>query len=176
MKKTERMVYCGIFIAVGLVIPFLTAQNKQLGQVLCLMHIPVLLCGFVCGKYHGLACGFTVPLLRSVIFGMPMLFPDALNMSFELAAYGFLSGLFYRLLPKKILFTYLALILSMLGGRAVYGVISFITYSASGVGFEINVYLASAFITPWMGIALQLIVIVPLTKAIKVLRRKANEG
>ena len=174
MKKTEKLVYCGIFIAIGLIIPFLTAQNKQLGSVLCLMHLPVLLCGFICGKYYGLACGFTVPLLRSVIFGMPMLFPDAVNMAFELATYGFLCGLFYKLLPKKILFTYIALILAMLGGRVVYGVISFITYSATGLSFGIEAYLASAFIKPWPGIILQLLIIVPLTNAIKALRRSKN--
>ena len=65
------------------------------------MHIPVLIAGFVCGGPYGLVVGFVTPILNSVISGMPPMFPYAVVMSFELAAYGLMTGLLYKLLPKK---------------------------------------------------------------------------
>ena len=173
-KRIIKPIYCGIFIAIGFLLPFLTMQNRQLGQMLCLMHIPVFICGFMCGPYYGAACGLTLPLMRSLLLGMPLLFPDAVNMAFELATYGALSGLFYFLFPKKLPFTYLALVLAMLGGRLAYGIAAFITYGIAGLTFGIELYLTAAFITPWMGIALHIILIVPLFTAIKALRRNGN--
>ncbi len=173
-NKTVKLVYCGIFIAAGFILPFLTMQNRALGQMLCLMHIPVFICGFICGPFYGALCGFLIPLMRSLLLGMPLLFPDAVNMAFELCAYGALSGIFYKALPKKLPMMYLCLILSMLGGRVIYGLISFVTYSLSGLPFSFEVYLGAAFVTPWMGIILQLVIIVPIIVAIKALRRKPS--
>ncbi len=58
----------------------------------CPMHIPALLCGFLFGWTWGLAVGFIAPLLRSVTFGMPAMFPAAVVMVFVLAVYGGLAG------------------------------------------------------------------------------------
>ena len=71
MKSLLRMVLAAMFIALGLVMPFITGQIPEIGSMLLPMHIPVLICGFVCGWKYGLAVGFIVPLLRSFIFGMP---------------------------------------------------------------------------------------------------------
>ena len=90
-----------IMLALALVLPFLTGQIPEIGSMLCPMHLPALLCGFMCGWPWGLAVGLISPLLRSVIFGMPPMFPTAVSMAFEMAAYGAVSGLLYRLLPKK---------------------------------------------------------------------------
>ena len=123
MKKqsTRKLVFAALLLALGLVLPFLTAQIPQVGSMLLPMHLPVLLCGFVCGWPYGLLVGAVTPLLRSMLFGMPPLYPTAVAMAFELAAYGLLAGLFYKLLPKKPVYVYVALILAMLGGRAVWG-------------------------------------------------------
>ena len=99
--KTYKMVWSGVFVALGIVLPFLTGQIQGIGKMLLPMHIPVLLCGFVCGAPYGLAVGLIVPLLRSVLFGMPVLFPTAVSMAFELAVYGCVTGILYRRLPKK---------------------------------------------------------------------------
>jgi len=69
--------------------------------MLCPMHIPVLLCGFLCGPAWAAIVGAVAPLLRFALFGMPPIFPTGTAMAFELAAYGAVSGLMYRLLPKK---------------------------------------------------------------------------
>jgi thiamine transporter ThiT len=87
-KTTKKMVLSALFIALGLVLPFFTGQIPQIGSRLLPMHIPILLCGFVCGAPFGLAAGFITPLLRSLIFGMPPMMPTAVAMAFELAAYG----------------------------------------------------------------------------------------
>ena len=178
MKKKNiiDLVYCGVFIALGILLPFITFQNQKLGQILCLMHIPVLLCGFICGPYYGLAAGFITPLLRSVILGMPPMFPVALAMAFELAGYGLLSGLLYRLLPKKVHFAYISLILAMLGGRLIYGLAAWLLYSAAGNTYSLQIFLSSAFLTPWPGILLQLVVVVPLMLAVKAAGRKTHEA
>jgi len=90
-----------IFLAVSYILPFFTAQISEIGTMFCPMHIPVILCSFICGWQWGLAVGFIAPLLRSLTLFMPPLFPTAVSMAFELAVYGFLSGFMYNLLPKK---------------------------------------------------------------------------
>jgi len=75
MKKADtlRLTLAALFVALGLVLPFLTGQIPEIGSMLLPMHLPALLCGFVCGWPCGLAVGFVMPLLRSLIFGMPPL-------------------------------------------------------------------------------------------------------
>ena len=77
----KKMIYAALCLALCMVLPFLTANNPMLGNVFCLMHIPVLLCGFICGPWWGLAVGAIAPLLRSVTIGMPPLFPTAVAMA-----------------------------------------------------------------------------------------------
>ncbi len=101
-NNTKKLVYSALFLALALVLPFLTGQIQTFGQMLAPMHLPVLLCGFVCGPVWGLAVGAVAPLLRSLLFGMPPMFPTAVAMAFELAAYGLFTGLFYRLLSARL--------------------------------------------------------------------------
>ena len=119
-KNTRKLVYSALCLALCLVLPFLIGQIPQIGQMLSPMHIPVLLCGFLCGWPWGLAVGFIAPLLRSVLFHMPAMYPGAISMAFELATYGAVSGLLYHLLPKKNGYIYVALIVAMLCGRVVW--------------------------------------------------------
>ena len=86
--SVRNIVLAGFFLAVGIVLPFFTMQIPSIGNMLLPMHIPVLICGFVCGWPLGLIVGFILPLLRSMLFTMPPMYPTALAMAFELAAYG----------------------------------------------------------------------------------------
>ena len=109
--KTKKLVLnvslSGMFLALAYVLPFLTGQIPEIGSMLCPMHIPVLLCGFVCGAPYGLVVGFIAPMLRSLTLGMPPLFSTATAMAFELAVYGLVAGLLYKALPKrKLTFTH----------------------------------------------------------------------
>ena len=116
--QIRKLTYAALFLALALVLPFLTGQIPQIGSALSPMHIPVLLCGFLVGWPWGLAVGFIAPLLRSVIFGMPVMVPGAVAMAFELAVYGLISGILYRLLPKQKWSIYVTLIVA-----ASYGVL-----------------------------------------------------
>lgn len=95
-ETTKKLTWSAMFIALGLVLPFLTGQIPQFGNMLLPMHIPVILCGLICGWRYGAIVGFVLPLLRYALFGMPVLFPTGIAMSFELAAYGFFSGFLYE--------------------------------------------------------------------------------
>lgn len=96
-----KMVLAALFLALAYVMPFLTGQIPEIGSMLCPLHIPVLLCGFICGWPWGLAVGFIAPLFRSLTLGMPPFFPTAVCMAFELAAYGGIAGWMHKVLPHK---------------------------------------------------------------------------
>lgn len=157
--KIYRMVLAAMFLALALLLPFLTGQIREIGNKLCPMHIPVLLCGFFCGPLYGLAVGLIAPLLRFFLFGMPQILPSGLAMSFELAAYGLTAGLLYRFLPKKKLSVYLSLIGAMLVGRVVWGAASFVIYGLRKTVFSWSAFLAGAFVNALPGIILQLVLV-----------------
>ena len=94
-KTTKKLTLSAMFIAVGMVLPLLTGQIQQIGSTFLPMHLPVILCGLICGWQYGALIGFILPFLRSVTFGMPPLFPTAIAMAFELATYGLVIGLIY---------------------------------------------------------------------------------
>ena len=166
-KQVRRLVYAAVFLALALVLPFLTGQIPQIGSMLSPMHIPVLLCGFLCGWPWGLAVGFLAPLLRSLIFGMPPMFPTAVAMAFELATYGCLAGLLYSLLPRKKEGVYIALIVSMIAGRVVWGVVRLILAGLSGNSFTFKMFLAGAFTNAIPGIILHIILVPVLVIALE---------
>jgi len=156
---TKRLALAALFLALGLLMPFLTGQIPALGSKLLPMHLPVLICGFVCGWPTGLVVGLITPVFRSLVFGMPPLFPTAVVMSFELAAYGFATGWFRRLFPKTNAFVYVTLILSMLLGRVVWGAASLLILGFAGRGFTWKAFMAGAFVNALPGIILQLVLI-----------------
>ena len=97
--QTKNITIAGLCLALAMVLPFLTGQIPQIGSALSPMHIPVLLCGFLAGGFWGLLVGAAAPLLRFALFGMPPLMPMGIAMAFELATYGLIAGLVYRMLP-----------------------------------------------------------------------------
>lgn len=162
MKHLNKLIVSALFLALALALPFLTGQIPQIGNMLCPMHIPVLLCGFICGWPYGLIIGLLAPPLRYLLFHMPPLFPTGLAMAFELAAYGTAAGLLYRCFPKKPVFTYLSLALSMLIGRIVWGLVRYLLTFLSDSTFGLAAFLAGGFTTALPGILLQLLLIPPI--------------
>lgn len=162
MRKQNNVVNLALsamFLALAYVMPFLTGQVPQIGSMLCPMHIPVILCGFVCGAPWGLIVGFVAPLLRSMILGMPLLFPAAVGMAFELATYGLLSGILYRAFPKKKGYIYVTMIISMIVGRLVWGIVRFACIGFDASKFGITAFWAGAVTNALPGIILQIILI-----------------
>ena len=157
--QVRRMTYAALFLALAMVLPFVTGQIPQIGAMLCPMHIPALLCGFMCGWPWGMLVGFVAPLLRSVIFGMPAMFPGAVAMAFELAVYGGMAGFLYRVLPRKKRNIYITLVVSMIAGRVVWGAVRMILAGLSGNSFTWALFAAGAVTNAIPGIILQLVLI-----------------
>ena len=167
MKESKKLVYAALFLALALILPFLTGQIQQIGAMLCPMHLPVLLCGFFCGWPWGLAVGVTAPLLRSVLFGMPVMYPIAVCMALELATYGAVSGLLYEKMPEKKSSVYLALITAMVAGRLVWGAARFVCTGLNASAFGLQAFWAGAVTTAVPGIVLQILLIPILVLALK---------
>ena len=155
---TRNIIFTALCIAIGLLLPQLVkvVPVAYPGAVLLPMHIPVLVCGFLCGWRFGAVSGIITPLLASLLTGMPPLFPNAVSMMFELAAYGLLTGLLYKLTNGKI---FLTLIGAMLGGRIVLGLVNALLFSIADNVYGLALFLSGAFITALPGIIIQLILV-----------------
>lgn len=174
-KHLYKMVISALLLAIGLYLPFLLGQVEVLGQTVSPLHIPALLCGLTCGWGWGTVLGAVLPVMRSVIFGMPPM-PTALPMAFELAAYGAVSGLLYPLLVRilrkdnHLPAMLCAIICAMLAGRIIGG-----AAKACIMGFQGNVYTLEAFVAAYftstaVGAVIHLIVVPAVTAALE----KAN--
>lgn len=158
--KTYRSVLSALFLALCLVLPIITGGIPTIGNMLLPMHIPVLFCGLICGWQYGLVIGFVAPLLRSVLFGMPPMYPVAIAMAFELAAYGLIIGLVYGLLQKRgVGALYISLLTAMVGGRLVWGLAEILLLGLAGNAFTMQAFLSGALLTAVPGIVLQLVLI-----------------
>ena len=166
-KSVARLVVAAMCLALCLVLPFLTGQIREIGSMLCPMHLPVLLCGFLCGWPWGLAVGAVAPLLRSALFGMPPLFPIAVSMAAELAVYGLVTGLLSARLPKKLGWTYVSLIAAMLLGRVAWGLVRLLLAGLSGGAFTWAMFLSGALTTAIPGIIVQLIFVPVIVTAVQ---------
>lgn len=164
MKKNHMicLVLSALFLAIGFVLPFLTGQIPQVGIMLLPLHLPALICGFVCGWPWGLLVGFVLPIARSLLLGMPPLVPTALAMAFEMTGYGAVAGLLYQRLRPGRGRVYAALIGAMLAGRAVWGLASWLIYALlTQSRFALAAFWTGGFVNAWPGMVLQ-VVLVPL--------------
>ena len=159
-EKTYKLVLSALFLALCLVLPILTGGIPAIGNMLLPMHIPVLLCGLICGWQYGVVVGFEAPLLRSVLFGMPPMYPVAIAMAFELAAYGLIIGLVYAAVHKRgVAALYISLLTAMVGGRLVWGLAEVVLLGMAGNAFTLQAFLSGALLSAVPGILLQLVLI-----------------
>ena len=158
-NEIKKMTLSAMFLALAFVMPFLTGQIPEVGAMLCPLHIPVILCGFICGWPWGLVVGFVAPLFRSFILGMPPLFPTAVCMAFELATYGAVAGWMHERLPCKKSSVYCSLLTAMIVGRIVWGVAMYICLGIGGGSFTFAAFVAGAFTNAIPGIIVQIVLI-----------------
>ncbi|MBQ8557050.1 MAG: ECF transporter S component [Clostridia bacterium] len=166
-NRILKLTLAAVCLALCMVLPFLTGQIPEIGSMLCPMHIPVLLCGFLCGPAWAAIVGAIAPLLRFALFGMPPLFPTGMAMAFELAAYGAVSGLLYRVLPRRAVNVYVALIGAMLAGRIVWGAVMLILSGVTGSAFTFAAFLAGAFTNAVPGMILHILLIPVIVLAVE---------
>ena len=165
-SSVRRLTLSAMLVAVGLLLPFLTAQIQSIGNMLSPMHLPVFIAGLTCGPAWGFAVGAVLPLLRSTLFGMPPLMPTAAAMTCELAAYGYFSGLLRKHLPKTMPMLYVALCASMLLGRLVWGIASLFFYGFVSNMFTWKIFVTNGFVKAVPGIILQFAIIPPIVRAL----------
>lgn len=160
MNNVKKLAVTAMLFAVGMVLPFFISQIPAIGKMLLPMHIPVLLCGFIVGWQYGALTGFLLPIVRGLVFGMPPLYPNAVAMAFEMAAYGFVSGYLYshaRWQCTKML--YISLVTAMLAGRLVWAFAEVILLGIGGNTFTWEMFAAGAFLNAIPGIIVQLVLI-----------------
>jgi len=165
--RLKNMILAALMLALCWLMPFITMLSPTIGSAISPMHIPVYLCGFVCGMPWAPIVGFIAPLLRSVTAGMPPLYPTAVGMAFELCAYGLVTALMNRLLPRRPLSVYAALIAAMLVGRAVWGTASVILHGLGATPFTFEMFLAGAFTNAVPGIICHIALIPPIVLALR---------
>lgn len=158
-EHIQKLVTAAMLMAVGVILPFFTGQIPQVGSMMLPMHLPVLVCGLICGWQYGGIVGFVLPLLRYALFGMPPM-PNGIAMAFELAAYGAIVGFLYNSSKWQcIVSLYRSLIIAMIGGRIVWGLASIVMFGLAGNAFTWRMFVAGAFLNAIPGIILQLVFI-----------------
>lgn len=175
MKKENlyKMILAAMFLGLGIVLPLLTGQIKEIGDSLLPMHFPVLLCGVICGKWYGLAVGFLTPIMRSFIFSMPVLYPRGIYMALELAAYGFVIGMLFYLIKKRPLwYIYVCLISAQIAGRIVWALSKNILLGFGENSVTFSAFIAEGFVDALPGIALQLILIPLIVSVVEEIKGK----
>ncbi len=176
-KDLEKIVFSAMFLALSIILPFFTSQVKEIGDSFLPMHIPVMLCGLICGAQYGLMVGFLSPIVRALVFSMPPLYPTAVWMSLELATYGFVLGLLYgKLKNKKTGYLYLCLIISMLCGRIVWGITKAILLGLGDSPFTLKAFISGGFLDAFPGIILQLILIPFIMGVVNHTKKSANKN
>ncbi|KAJ51286.1 thiamine transporter ThiT [Clostridium tetanomorphum] len=162
--NTKDLVKASLFLALGLIIPYIFHLTGIAGNILLPMHIPVLLCGFISGERCGLIIGFITPIMNSVLTGMPPIYPTAISMAFELAAYGWIAGYTFR---KKNYNIYTSLVLSMIIGRFISGFANYMFLTFGGKMFILKIFMINAFVKPIWGILIQLVIIPIIVKILE---------
>jgi len=167
MNKTKKLVLSALFLAIGILIPYIFHATGIGGSIFLPMHIPVLIAGFFIGPLYALVVGFLTPIISGILTGMPPFapLPMALIMAFELGAYGFLSGLFYEKLKLNMI---LCLILAMIGGRIIAGLMVLVLTIVFGFAqLSPWMFVWGGIVTSWPGIAIQLVFIPTLVFSLR---------
>lgn len=182
MKRNNlyRMVVTAVLLAVGMVLPFLTGQLQSIGKLISPLHIPAFICGLTCGPWWGAALGLVLPVLRSVVFGMPKLMPTAIAMMFELAAYAAVAGMLYPMMlkalkNKRLAAMLIALVIAMLAGRVAGGVAQAVILGAQGSSYGFGMFVAGYFGSNLVGAAIHLVVVPVVVLALEKAKLSPNQ-
>ena len=159
-RMLKNLTLSSMFVAVGIVFPFFTGQIPQIGNMMLPMHLPVFFCGLICGWQWGALAGFVLPLMRSFMFSVPVFYPEAVAMAFELMTYGAVSGFLYnRSKWQCIVALYRSLIAAMILGRLIWAMAEIVLLGVRGNVFTVEAFISGAFITAIPGIIIQLVFI-----------------
>ena len=171
-NKIKKIIISALFIAIGMILPMFTGNIPKVGNALLPMHLPVFLCGIICGPLLGCLVGIIIPILRSFVFGMPPLMPNAIVMAVELFTYGLVIGLLYKMFKKKnFLSILISLIFAMIIGRVAWGLSKYLILGYNNTVFTFKDFIAGGITTAIPGVIFQIIFIpsfVTLLKKMKI--------
>lgn len=160
---TKELVLSGLLLASGLILPMIFHIFGMTGTVFLPMHIPVLLGGMLLSPSLALILGMITPVISSIFTGMPVAFPMAVIMAFELGTYGFVAALAVRKFKLSIL---PSLIISMICGRIAAGLAVALLVQLFGIKMDPLMYIKGVIITGMPGLIIQIIFIPSLIYAI----------
>ena len=155
MRSVKKLTLASVCIAQRVVLPIAFHSIPDGGSIFLPMHIPVLICGMLCGWPYGLVCGLMGPLLSSAITGMP---PAAMlpAMMVECGTYGMVSGLMLKVVRTGKTYgdLYIALVTAMVAGRVLSGIAKALIFMP---GISMTAWVTASFVTALPGIAIQLV-------------------
>ena len=159
MSHIKRLSITALCIALCYVLP-IAFHAVGLGSILSPMHIPVLLCGLVCGGGYGALCGLLGPILSSLISGMPPALM-LVRMIPELCTYGLVAGLAMRYIRCGSLWgdTYISLAIAMIAGRIVGGIATAIFFAVTSGTYSIALWATGYFVESRPGIVAHLVLL-----------------
>ena len=164
ISNIKRLTLTALCVALCVVLPMAFHMIPNAGSVMLPMHIPVLLCGLVCGWHYGLLCGILGPLVSSVLTGMP---PAAIlpGMMVECGMYGCVGGLMMERVRTGSLYgdIYISLPVAMLAGRVISGIVKALILTP---GLSFTAWATASFVTAIPGILVQLILLPNLVFAL----------
>jgi thiamine transporter ThiT len=165
MSVVKKSIITAVCLALCVVVPQAFHAIPNAGSVYLPMHIPILLCGLICGWQYGLLCGLAGPALSTLFTGMP---PVAYlpPMLVECAVYGLVSGLMMQIIRTKKVYVdlYASLIIAMLSGRIVAGLARALIFARGN--FTMAAWTTSYFVTGLPGIIIQLVLIPSIVYAL----------
>ena len=158
MSNVKKSIITAVCIALCYVIPLMFHGIQNAGSIFCPMHIPVFICGLICGWQYGLLCGIAGPALSSALSGMP---PVAIlpSMMVELAVYGTAAGLMMKLVRTKSTYAdlYISLIVAIVCGRVLAGLAKALIFARGS--YSMSAWIAGSVVTRWPGTVIQLVFI-----------------
>lgn len=158
MSNVKKSIITAVCIALCYVIPLMFHGIQNAGNIFCPMHIPVFICGLICGWQYGLLCGIAGPALSSALSGMP---PVAIlpSMMVELAVYGTVAGLMMKLVRTKSTYAdlYISLIVAIVCGRVLAGLAKALIFARGS--YSMSAWIAGSVVTSWPGTVIQLVFI-----------------
>ncbi|MGN1018387.1 MAG: ECF transporter S component [Oscillospiraceae bacterium] len=158
MSNVKKSILTAVCIALCYVIPLMFHGIQNAGNIFCPMHIPVFICGLICGWQYGLLCGIAGPALSSALSSMP---PVAIlpSMMVELAVYGTVAGLMMKLVRTKSTYAdlYISLIVAIVCGRVLAGLAKALIFARGS--YSMSAWIAGSVVTSWPGTVIQLVFI-----------------
>jgi hypothetical protein len=158
MSIVKKSIITAVCLALCVVLPQAFHAIPNAGSVYLPMHLPILLCGLICGWPFGLLCGLAGPALSTLFTGMP---PVAYLpvMLVECAVYGVVSGLMMKVIRTGKIYVdlYASLVIAMLSGRVIAGLAKALIFARGNI--TMGAWATSYFVTSLPGILIQIVLI-----------------